>query len=215
MESYLSLKSNNLPISHWENVLPQALHSIRSLLCTATNSTPHERFFTFNRRSETGITLPSWLTNPGAVLMKKNVRTSKYDPLVEEVYLLESNPQYALIRHKDGKESTVNVRQLAPPGENQVDTNSISLEEASHSNNNIVHDIPIAVEEAQIISQNSETTTSTSNQNETTGHEEESFRECTVPEAMPPTSSSPSQSLQELANRQGRLHSYNLRNRVV
>ena len=113
----MSLKGQNLSVSHWETVLPQALHSIRSLLCTSTNETPHERLFTFGRRSGTGTSLPTWLTTPGIVLMKKSVRQSKYDPLVEEVMLLDSNPQYALIRHKDGRESTVSTRQLAPPGE--------------------------------------------------------------------------------------------------
>ena len=44
----LLLKSRNLPEKCWEEVLSQALHSIRSLLCTATNSTPHERFFKFH-----------------------------------------------------------------------------------------------------------------------------------------------------------------------
>ena len=55
----LGLKSRGLPITHWEMVLPQALHSIRSLLCTTTNATPHERLFAFNRKSESGTTLPS------------------------------------------------------------------------------------------------------------------------------------------------------------
>ena len=36
----LALKSRNLPITVWERVLPDALHSTRSLLCTATNATP-------------------------------------------------------------------------------------------------------------------------------------------------------------------------------
>ena len=40
----VSLHSRNLKPSDWESVLPDALHSIRSLLCTATNTTPHERF---------------------------------------------------------------------------------------------------------------------------------------------------------------------------
>ena len=116
----LALKSRGLPLSSWELVLPQALHSIRSLLCTATNATPHERLFSYNRKSETGTTLPSWLTTPGPVLMKNNVRHSKFDPLVEEVMLLESNPQYAVVRHRDGKESTVSIRQLAPSGDSQI-----------------------------------------------------------------------------------------------
>ena len=41
----LALRSKNLPHTHWEYVLPDTFHSIRSLLCTATNCTPHERMF--------------------------------------------------------------------------------------------------------------------------------------------------------------------------
>jgi hypothetical protein len=56
------------------------------------------------------------LTTPGPVLLKKNLRSSKYDPLVEEVELLDCNPHYALIRLPGGREETVSVRQLAPAG---------------------------------------------------------------------------------------------------
>ncbi|XP_059053675.1 uncharacterized protein LOC131847961 [Achroia grisella] len=110
----LSLRSKNLDIRYWEDVLPLALHSIRSLLCTATNATPHEKMFCFPRRSGNGVSLPSWLMIPGPVLLKKNVRKSKYDPLVEEVELLESNPNYSIIRFADGREDTVSNRHLAP-----------------------------------------------------------------------------------------------------
>ncbi|KAA5553970.1 transposase family protein, partial [Pseudomonas aeruginosa] len=41
----LALKTKNLSVENWEQVLPQALHSIRSLLCTTINCTPHERMF--------------------------------------------------------------------------------------------------------------------------------------------------------------------------
>ena len=41
----LALKTRKLETSYWELVLPDVLHSLRSLLCTATNATPHERFF--------------------------------------------------------------------------------------------------------------------------------------------------------------------------
>jgi len=55
----LLLKSENLPYIRWYEVLPDALHSIRSLLCTA-NVTPHERSFaSFPRRSTLGKSLPS------------------------------------------------------------------------------------------------------------------------------------------------------------
>ncbi|XP_052754766.1 uncharacterized protein LOC128201532 [Galleria mellonella] len=110
----LSLRSKNLDIRYWEQVLPLALHSIRSLLCTATNATPHDKLLCFPRRSGNGISLPSWLMIPGPILLKKNVRKSKYDPLVEEVELLESNPNYSLVRFADGREDTVSNRHLAP-----------------------------------------------------------------------------------------------------
>ena len=42
---HLALKTCQMPISHYETVLDDVLHSIRSLLCVATNCTPHERFF--------------------------------------------------------------------------------------------------------------------------------------------------------------------------
>ena len=41
----LALRTKGMEISRWESVLPQVLHSLRSLLCTATNETPHERRF--------------------------------------------------------------------------------------------------------------------------------------------------------------------------
>ena len=116
----LALKTKNLPVERWELVLPDALHSIRSLLCTATNATPHERMFLYNRRSTYGTTLPNWLTSPGPVLLKRHVRSSKYDPLVEEVELLESNPQYAHIRFPNGREDTVSIRDLAPLNDNST-----------------------------------------------------------------------------------------------
>ncbi|XP_048579332.1 uncharacterized protein LOC125560931 [Nematostella vectensis] len=53
----LALKSSNLPVTKWEQMLPDALHSIRSLLCTSTNTTPQERFFNFQRRSTHGTYL--------------------------------------------------------------------------------------------------------------------------------------------------------------
>ena len=109
----LACKSRGLDIEHWEVVLPDALHSIRSLLCTATNVTPHERMFSFPRRSATGESMPSWL-NPGPVYLKRRVRTSKHEPLVDEVELLEANPNYAHIRFPDGREDTVSLSHLAP-----------------------------------------------------------------------------------------------------
>lgn len=110
----LCLKTRNLETASWEQVLPFALHSIRSLLCTATNATPHELFFRHTRRTVNGESMPTWLLESGPILMRKNHRTSKYDPEVEEVELLEGNPLYSHVRLPDGRETTVSNRQLAP-----------------------------------------------------------------------------------------------------
>jgi len=114
----LALKSLNLEINQWESVLEDALSSTRTLLCTATNQTPHERVFLHPRRSgNNGVSGPSWLLNSGPVYLKKFNRTSKYEPLVEEVQLLHGNAEYAHVKLPDGRETTVSTRHLAPVGE--------------------------------------------------------------------------------------------------
>ena len=112
----MALKTRGLPVTCWQDVLPDALHSLRSLLCTTTNCTPHVRFLKFERRSSIGGSVPTWLSSPGPVLLKRHVRANKTDPLVDEVQLLQANPQYAHIRHADGRETTVSIRHLAPRG---------------------------------------------------------------------------------------------------
>ena len=52
--------------------------------------------------------------------MKKRVRSSKFDPLVEEVTLLEANPNYAHVQLPSGKETTVPLKDLAPCGETSM-----------------------------------------------------------------------------------------------
>ena len=109
----LALQTHGLETRQWEMVLPEVLHSLRSLLCTATNETPHERFFSFHRRSGHGNSLPSWLLSPSPVLLRRNPRSSKHDPLVDQVELVDVNPMYSNVRYPDGRESTVSVRDLA------------------------------------------------------------------------------------------------------
>ena len=92
----------------WESVLPDVLHSIRSLLSTVANTTPHKRFFNFPRNSTKGNSLASWMS-PGPVLLCEFVHSSKHDKLVEEVELTHANPTYDHIRHRDGCKSTVSV----------------------------------------------------------------------------------------------------------
>ena len=92
----LALRTLKLPECQWEQVLDQVLNSIRSLLCTSANQIPHERLLSFHRKSFNGYSLPSWLATPGPVLLRRFVRSSKSDPLVEEVELESANPFYAI-----------------------------------------------------------------------------------------------------------------------
>ena len=107
----LLLRTYQQPESTWEAVLPEALHSVRSLLCTATNATPHERFLGFDRRSMIGRTLPNWLIQPGPVLLR-----------LDEVELLDANPSFANVRLRNGNEVTVSVSDLAPCPSNSIQT---------------------------------------------------------------------------------------------
>ena len=68
------------------------LHSIWSLLSMATNVFPHVRFLCFQCHSATGKAIPTWLAAPGPALLRSSVRQSKFEPLVNEVELIEANP---------------------------------------------------------------------------------------------------------------------------
>ena len=92
--------------------------------------------FNYQRKSATGYSVPSWLSEPGKVLLKRFVKNSKYEPDVTEVELLEANPQYVHIKYPNGRESTVSLRHLAP----------IERNDNSKNNNNIFEkqiEIPI------------------------------------------------------------------------
>ena len=105
----MACRSKNLPIKYWQNVLPDALYSLRSLLCTATNETPHERLLCFSHRSTSGCSGASWLTIPQVPCAHQ-----KTEPLVDEVELIGANSHYAHIRYPDGRETTVSTRHPVP-----------------------------------------------------------------------------------------------------
>ena len=63
----MSLKDKHLPISHWEHVLPDALHAVLSLMLCDTGETPHERLFRHHRKSAIGTVVPSWMSVTGPV----------------------------------------------------------------------------------------------------------------------------------------------------
>ena len=54
--------------------------------------------FHFNRRSGLGSSVPSWLSSPGPVLLKRHVRANKHEPLVDEVELVHATPSCAKVR---------------------------------------------------------------------------------------------------------------------
>ena len=154
----LAIRTRKLQLNCWEQVITDVLHSIRSLLCTATNETPHERVFSFPRRSTSGSSLPAWLTDNSKALMKRHANRSKYDPIVEEVELLEVNPSTSHVRTEQGVEMTVSNKHLAPIGgdplphayDNIVPTENVineacdsNSEEVNHADgdNNIIDDV--------------------------------------------------------------------------
>ena len=110
---HLALRSLKLADCQWELVLVRVLHSILFLLCTSTNQTSHERLFSFHRRSFNGYSLPSWLTTPGSVLLRRFVCSSKSDLLMEEIEFDSANPYYAHIRYLDGRQTMVSTKDLA------------------------------------------------------------------------------------------------------
>ena len=111
----LALHTFGLDKTKWAKVLDAALGSIRSLFCTTTNSTPHDRFFTFQRSSITGTDLPEFLLQPGETILHRCHVRAKGDPLVEQVKLVQTiSPHYAQVEYQDGRTDTVSTHHLAP-----------------------------------------------------------------------------------------------------
>ena len=75
--------------------------------------------FLFRRRPGIGYDkiLPTWLINPGPVLLRNFERTNKHDVLVRPVELIVANPNYAVIKDGRGITKTVSTKDLAPAPE--------------------------------------------------------------------------------------------------
>ena len=69
-------------LSEWETILPDVLHATRSLLCTVTNTTPHETLFNFTRKSTAGKSIPSWIKPWTYFYVRNHRRTNKNEPTV-------------------------------------------------------------------------------------------------------------------------------------
>ena len=70
--------------------------------------------FSFKRRLTFGTSVPTWLSSPGPVYLKRHIRTSKYDQVVDKVDLLHATPNYAIVRLPNGRETTVSLKDVAP-----------------------------------------------------------------------------------------------------
>ena len=57
--------------------------------------------------------VPTWLHKPGPVLLKRHVRSSKYEPIVDKVELIHATPSYARVRLSSSREATVSLRDVA------------------------------------------------------------------------------------------------------
>ena len=67
-----------------------------------------------------GVTFPTWLSQSGPVLLRRHARSSKHEPVVEEVELMHETPTYAQVRFPTDREATVSLRDIAPTTERQV-----------------------------------------------------------------------------------------------
>lgn len=81
-----SLKSKKLAIKHWEAVLSDVLHSIRSVINTITSETPHQTFFNYKQKSATVNSVFTCLNESGKPLLKKTDKNSKFEPNINKVY---------------------------------------------------------------------------------------------------------------------------------
>ena len=59
--------------------------------------------------------LPIWLDEMGLKVLLHNFMRSKADPLVQEVELLQVNPNFAHVHYPSGQEDTVSIKDLSPP----------------------------------------------------------------------------------------------------
>ena len=108
-----TLHFRGLQPDRWEDILPDVLASIRALICTSTQETPHERFFGFKRRAPAKWNLPSWLAPGHPVYVKSFVR-NKGDPIVQPAEVVEPlNNQFTRIRRHNGAVDTVSSSMLS------------------------------------------------------------------------------------------------------
>lgn len=89
-------------------------------------------------KSTFSTAIPTWLSSLGPILIRKQNRNSKFDPLVEEAELIEANPEYALIKLSNGRHTNISLKHLAPKGDEKLLIQNMP-EENPFSQNSIDH----------------------------------------------------------------------------
>ena len=137
----LALEDCQISWEDWELVLPDALHSIRSLICTSTRETPHSRIFSFERKSTSGPGVPKWLLeSEGSPIWVRNFsRRAKSDPRVKPATLIEAFPRYARVEFENGRIDSISLDDIAPKGSY---VNGADPEVVFESKNDTVEDLP-------------------------------------------------------------------------
>lgn len=101
------------PSRSWDSLLPEALAAIRSLLCTATGKTPHDRFLAFSRQASFSSRPVSFA--PGDQAFLRRLVRNKNEPLGDPVKIVVAYPGHALVmRPGSTVPDSVNIRHLAP-----------------------------------------------------------------------------------------------------
>jgi transposase InsO family protein len=130
----LARRTYGLDKTRWEQVLPVALSSLRSLLCIATNCIPHDRIFAFQRSSVIGSDLPEYLLNPGGEILHRKHISLKGDTPTEKVKLVETiSPYFARVEFPSGRIDTVSTRNLAPYPRDSDSTDDTMVEDIPRS----------------------------------------------------------------------------------
>ena len=111
----LALRTRGSKTSQWEIAIPEFLHGLWLLVRTATSEVSHDRFFKFTHRSMFDTTVPTRMSEPGPVYVRKHAIWQIYSTsTVNEVDLLHANQNHAVVRYPEEREVTLSARDVAP-----------------------------------------------------------------------------------------------------
>ena len=135
----LNLKDREMIVSEWDKLIDISLDNIRSLTNTVVNEVPHSRFFSFNRRVLVRRNCNSKENDQRYMYLRKFVK-GKYDPLVQQVEILNHNPQYSEIKYADGKVDRVSNKDLSRCPSPSFEGTSYDLLDSDNNINDYLQD---------------------------------------------------------------------------